>query len=79
MSLNKATDLATRALNNPSLVENMSEDTFFKFVIGVAKYDQKLAIALEMLKPFTNNSNKIHFWTAVGVLFNHCETEEEYI
>ena len=65
---NKGIELATKAINNPSLVENMSEDTFFKFVVGVAKYDQKLAIVLEMLKPFTNSNNKVLFWTAVGIL-----------
>lgn len=66
----KAINLADRALSDPKLVENMDEDKFFKFVLGVAKYDQKRAIALEMLKPFTNSNNKVLFWEAVGVLLS---------
>jgi len=66
----KAIQLADRALNNPDLIKDMTEDTFFKFVLGIAKYDQKRAIAVEMLKPFTTASNKVLFWEAVGVLMS---------
>ena len=53
--------LANKALNNPLLLNELSEDVFFKFVLGVAKYDMCLAIKLENLKPFTNSSNKCLF------------------
>ncbi len=68
MSKEKAINLVNRALANPSLVEDLSEDTFFKFVLGVAKYDMKKAMQLEKLKPFTTSKNKIMFWEAVGLL-----------
>lgn len=64
----KAIELSDKALNNPELVQNMNEDVFFIFVISVAKYDSKRAIALEEIKPFTNSQNKILFWEAVGLL-----------
>jgi hypothetical protein len=65
----KAKSLCDRALNDPTLINNFSENTFFSFVMGVAKFDKKRAIKLEELKPFTNSSNKTLFWEAVGLLF----------
>ena len=67
-SKENAIRLANKALNNPLLLNELSEDVFFKFVLGVAKYDMCLAIKLENLKPFTNSSNKCLFWEAVGIL-----------
>lgn len=64
----KAIELGNKALSNPSLLINMPEDTFFKFVIGVAKYDKSLAMEVESLKPFTSPNNKVLFWEAVGIL-----------
>tara|TARA_R110002020_G_scaffold122805_2_gene278681 strand:- start:2771 stop:2998 length:228 start_codon:yes stop_codon:yes gene_type:complete len=68
MSKEKATYLVNKALANPSLVKNMPEDTFFKFVLGIAKYDKTKAMQLEKLKPFTTSQNKAIFWEAVGIL-----------
>ena len=68
MSKEKATQLVNKALTNPNLVKDMSEDTFFKFVLSVAKYDKTKAMQLEKLKPFTTSKNKIMFWEAVGLL-----------
>lgn len=73
----KAKSLCDRALNDPKLIKNFTEDTFFKFVIGVAKFDQKRATKLEKLKPFTTSKNKTLFWEAVGVLFSN-GAEENY-
>jgi hypothetical protein len=64
----KAIELANKALSNPSLLINMPEDTFFKFVIGIAKYDKSLAMEVESLKPFTSPDNKVLFWEVVGIL-----------
>jgi hypothetical protein len=69
----KAINLAKRVLANPELIKDMSEDTFFKFVMGIAKFDHELAIKVERLMPFTNSSNKINFWTATKLLFDHCD------
>lgn len=67
----KAKNLCDRALNDPKLIKNFTENTFFKFVMGVAKFDQKRATALEKLKPFKNSKNKTLFWEAVGILFSN--------
>jgi hypothetical protein len=64
----KAIELGNKALSNPSLLINMPEDTFFKFVIGIAKYDKSLAMEVESLKPFTSPNNKVLFWEVVGIL-----------
>lgn len=64
----KAIELANRALENPSLVNQLTEDIFFKLVIGISKYDRSLAMKVEELKPFTNSNNKVLFWEAVGIL-----------
>ena len=68
MSKEKATHLVNKALANPSLVKNMSKDTFFKFVLSVAKYDKTKAMQLEKLKPFTTSQNRAMFWEAIGIL-----------
>lgn len=71
----KAIELANRALENPSLINQLTEDMFFKLVIGISKYDRLLAMKVEELKPFTNNNNKVLFWEAVGILVPY----EDYI
>jgi hypothetical protein len=69
MSLkDKSILLANKALNNPSLLNTLPDDTFFSFVIGIAKFDIELAKKVESLKPFTNPHNKVLFWEAVGIL-----------
>ena len=60
--------LANKALANPELLETLPEDVLFKFIIGIALFDIDLAMRLEELKPFTNSSNKVLFWEAVGIL-----------
>lgn len=64
----KAIELANRALQTPSLLNDLSEDVFFKFVMGISIYDISLAMKVEQLKPFTNSNNKVLFWEAVGIL-----------
>jgi hypothetical protein len=64
----KAIELANRALQTPSLLNDLSEDVFFKFVMGISRYDISLAMQVEQLKPFTNSNNKVLFWEAVGIL-----------
>lgn len=64
----KAIELANRALQTPSLLNDLSEDVFFKFVMGISIYDISLAMQVEQLKPFTNSNNKVLFWEAVGIL-----------
>ena len=60
--------LANKALANPELLKTLPEDVLFKFIIGIALFDINLAMRLEELKPFTNPSNKVLFWEAVGIL-----------
>ena len=64
----RAIILANKALVNPELLETLPEDVMFKFVMGVALFDIDLAMKVEELKPFTNPSNKVLFWEAVGIL-----------
>lgn len=64
----RAIILANKALTNPELLETLPEDVLFKFIIGIALFDIDLAMKVEELKPFTNPSNKVLFWEAVGIL-----------
>ena len=68
MQSNKAFDLATRAIANPELISNLSNDKFFTFVMMVAKYHKDLAIKLEEVRPFTNPQSKVLFWEGVGII-----------
>ena len=64
----KAIELANRAIGNPSLLNQLPEETYFKFVMGIAVFDIELAKEVEALRPFTTSQNKILFWEAVGIL-----------
>ena len=46
----KAIRLANQAINNPSLVENMEEDAFLKFVIGIAHYNTELSMKVLQIR-----------------------------
>lgn len=46
----KALELGNQAINNPSLLDKLNEDTFIKFVIGISKYDKSLAFMVFDLK-----------------------------
>lgn len=72
----KGLRLADQALEYPVLVKDLSEDTFYRFVMGVAKHDIFKAMALEKLKPFTNDSNRQLFWETTGVLRFLIPTED---
>ena len=65
---NKAIELANRAISNPELLNSLPNDTYFKFVMGIAKFDIYLAQKVENLRPFTHPETKILFWEAVGIL-----------
>ena len=64
----KAIVLANRAIESPSILNELSEETHFKFVMGIAVFDIELAKEVEALRPFTTSQNKILFWEAVGIL-----------
>jgi hypothetical protein len=68
--LEKAHKLGNQALANPSLLDNLNEDTFLKFVISISKYDKPLAWNVFDLKVKEMSAqNKILFWEAVGIVF----------
>ena len=64
----KAEKLATKAIANPKLLEQLPTDTYETFVLSVAVFNKKLAMQLDDIKPITNASNKVLFWEAVGIL-----------
>jgi len=65
----KAHALADRAIANPTLLNQLDDDTMIKFAIGVSKYDVDKAMQLMDLKyPDVKPSNMIRFWEAVGIL-----------
>ena len=65
---NKAYYLAMQAINNPSLLNQLSDDTYVSFVIGVAKYHKDLAMKLDKIRSIGKPKNKIKFWQAIGIL-----------
>jgi hypothetical protein len=74
MNKDKAFNLATKAINNPSLLDELVEDTYVQFVIGVALYHKDLAMKLDEIRSIGKPQNKILFWEAVGIL----TTPEEF-
>ena len=67
--LEKAQKLGNQALANPSLLNQLDEDTFIKFVISISKYDKQLACKVFDLKSTDISAqNKILFWEAVDLL-----------
>ncbi len=67
--INKANVLADKAINNPSLLDQLDDDSMIKFAIGVSKYNKDKAFKLMDLKyPDVKPCNMILFWQAVGIL-----------
>jgi hypothetical protein len=65
----KALELGNQAINNPSLLDKLNEDTFIKFVVGISKYNKSLAYKVFDLKyDKISLESKILFWEAIGIL-----------
>lgn len=65
----KAQELGSRAINNPSLLDQLDEDTFIKFVVCISKHDKSLASKVFDLKyDKISAQGKVLFWEAVGIL-----------
>jgi hypothetical protein len=60
--------LANKAINTPTLLTQLNEETYLLFVIGVAKYHKELATKLENIRPLVSPQNKILFWETVGII-----------
>jgi len=72
----KAQELGNRAINNPSLLDKLDEDTFIKFVVCISKHDKSLASRVFDLKyDKISAQGKVLFWEAVGILTK----PEEYV
>jgi hypothetical protein len=72
----KAYTLANKAINNPTLLNKLDDDTMIKFAIGVSRYDIHKAFQLMDLKyPTVKPARMIEFWRAVGIL----TPEENYL
>ena len=67
---NKAISLATRAINNPKLLEELNNSTYESFILGVIPFSIQLAQQLDKIRPITNPKTKILFWEAAGSLTN---------
>jgi hypothetical protein len=69
----KAQELGNRAIDNPSLLDKLDEDTFIKFVVCISKHDKSLASRVFDLKyDKISAQGKVLFWEAVGILTS-CE------
>jgi len=66
----KAFRLANKAINNPTLLDMIGEESYVLFVLGVARYYRDLAVKLNDIRPIINPTNKIKFWEAVGILIS---------
>ena len=72
----KAQELGNRAINNPSLLDQLDEDTFIEFVVCISKHDKSLASKVFDLKyDKISAQGKVLFWVAVGILTK----QEEYV
>jgi hypothetical protein len=72
----KAQELGNRAIDNPSLLDRLDEDTFIKFVVCISKHDKSLASRVFDLKyDKISAQGKVLFWEAVGILTK----PEEYV
>lgn len=72
----KAQELGNRAISNPSLLDQLDEDTFIKFVVCISKHDKSLASRVFDLKyDKISAQGKVLFWEAVGILTK----QEEYV
>jgi len=60
--------LANKAIKNPSLLNQLTQDTYETFVLGVAIFHKDLAMKLDDIKPIVKPQNKVKFWEAVGIL-----------
>ena len=68
MQEEKAFRLANKAIETPSLLNELDEETYLLFVVGVAKYHKDLAVKLENIRPLVHPQNKVLFWEAVGII-----------
>ena len=67
----KAQELGNQAINNPSLLDQLDEDTFIKFVVCLSKHDKSLASKVFDLKyDKISAQGKVLFWEAVGIVAN---------
>lgn len=65
----KGNSLADRAIENPSLLKQLNDDTMIKFAICVSKHDKDKAMKLMDLKyPDAKPLGTHLFWEAVGLL-----------
>lgn len=65
----QAQKLGNQVLANPSLLNQLDEDTLIKFVISLSKYDKPLACKVfDLRSADISAQNKILFWEAVGLL-----------
>ena len=72
----KAQELGNRAINNPSLLDQLDEDTFIEFVVCISKHDKSLASQVFDLKyDKISAQGKVLFWVAVGILTK----QEDYV
>jgi hypothetical protein len=72
----KAQELGNRAINNPSLLDQLDEDTLIKFVVCISKHDKSLASKVFDLRyDKISAQGKVLFWEAVGILTK----QEEYV
>ena len=63
-----AIELANKVIANPSLLEQLNDDTFIKFVIALTNHSKELAYKVFDLRPNIPSQNKVLFWEAVGIL-----------
>jgi hypothetical protein len=68
MQEEKAFRLANEAIETPSLLNKLDEETYLLFVVSVAKYHRDLAIRLEDIRPLVHPQNKVLFWEAIGII-----------
>lgn len=60
--------LANRTIGNPKLLDQLNDDTFIKFVIGISNHSTELAHKVMDLRENVPAQNKILFWEAVGII-----------
>ena len=69
-------ELANRVIADPSLLTQLDDDTFIKFVISLTKISKDLGKEVFDLRENVSSENKILFWEAIGILMPICNEEE---
>lgn len=66
----KGIELANKVIADPSLLKQLDDTTFIKFIIALTNTSKDLASKVFDLRENVSAQNKILFWEAMGIIMN---------